>query len=215
MVSETKSVSKGLADRFSAEFSDKGGQVVYTKTVPDGTTDFTTVAGEIAPLNPSLIFFGGEYEVGAALRKATAAVPAPLMGGDGIKDDAYIQAAGAEAEGDIASSIGAPLDQLATAADYKAAYDAAGFAEPPSVFGPYAYDAANVIIDAAAKALKGQSSVTTKARKAVIKSVGATDTAGITGRIAFDQFGDTVTKVFTIYKVTGGAWAPVKTVEAA
>ena len=137
------------------------------------------------------------------------------MGGDGIKDDAYIQAAGANAEGDIASSIGAPLDQLESAADYKAAYEAAGYDDPPSVFGPYAYDSANLIIDAAAKALKGQTKVTSKARKAVIKSVGSTDTEGITGRIAFDEFGDTVTKVFTIYKVTGGTWAPVKTVEAA
>jgi branched-chain amino acid transport system substrate-binding protein len=214
VVSETKSVSKGLADRFSAEFEDKGGQVVYTKTVPDGTTDFTTVASEIAPLNPSLIFFGGEYEVAAALSNATAAVSAPLMGGDGIKDDAYIQAAGANAEGDIASSIGAPIDQLAAAADYEAAYEAAGYDDPPSVFGPYAYDSANIIIDAAAKALKGKSAVNKKARASVVKSVQATDTEGITGRIAFDDYGDTVTKVFTIYQVTDGQWVPVKTVEA-
>jgi branched-chain amino acid transport system substrate-binding protein len=215
VVSETKSVSKGLADRFTAEFEGNGGQVVYTKTVPDGTTDFAAVAGEIAPLNPSLIFFGGEYEVAAALSKATAAIPAPLMGGDGIKDDAYIEAAGADAEGDIASSIGAPIDQLASAASYEAAYEAAGYDDPPSVFGPYAYDATNVLIDAAAKALKGKSAVNKKARAAVIKSVQATDTEGITGRIAFDDYGDTVTKVFTIYKVTDGAWVPVKTVEAA
>lgn len=214
VVSETKPVSKGLADRFSAAFTDKGGQVVYTKTVPDGTTDFSTVANEIAPLNPSLIFFGGEYQVAAALSKATASLSSPLMGGDGIKDDAYIEAAGADAEGDIASSIGAPLDQLTSAADYAAAYDAAGYADPPSVFGPYAYDAAKVIVDSAAKALKGQTKVTPKARAAVVKSVGKTDTEGITGRIAFDQYGDTVTKVFTIYKVTGGEWLPVKTVEA-
>lgn len=214
VVSETKAVSQGLADRFSAAFADKGGQVSYTKTVPDGTTDFSTVASEINPLNPSLIFFGGEYEVAAALSKATASLSAPLMGGDGIKDDAFIQAAGADAEGDIASSIGAPLDQLESAAGYAAAYEAAGYADPPSVFGPYAYDAANVIIDAAAKALKGKTKVTPEARAAVLKSVGTTDTEGITGRIAFDQFGDTVTKVFTIYKVTGGQWLPVKTVEA-
>jgi branched-chain amino acid transport system substrate-binding protein len=215
VVSETKSVSKGLADRFAAEFEGNGGQVVYTKTVPDGTTDFATVASEIAPLNPNLVFFGGEYEVAAALSTATASLPAPLMGGDGIKDDAYIQAAGADAEGDIASSIGAPIDQLASAAEYEAAYQAAGYADPPSVFGPYAYDATNVIIDAAAKALKGKSAVNKKARNAVVKSVQATDADGITGRIAFDEFGDTVTKVFTIYRVTNGAWVPVKTVEAA
>jgi branched-chain amino acid transport system substrate-binding protein len=214
VVSETKPVSKGLADRFSADFAAKGGQVVYTKTVPDGTTDFADVVAEISPLDANLIFFGGEYEVAAALRTAAAGIDAPLMGGDGIKDDAYIEAAGADAEGDIASSIGAPLADLESAAQYAEDYEAAGYSDPPSVFGPYAYDAANVIIEAAASALEGASKVTPEAREAVLESVQATETDGITGTIAFDAYGDTVTKVFTIYTVTNGKWEPVVTVEA-
>jgi branched-chain amino acid transport system substrate-binding protein len=206
-------VSKGLADRFSADFAAKGGQVVYTKTVPDGTTDFADVAAEISPLNPNLIFFGGEYEVAAALRTAAAGIDAPLMGGDGIKDQAYIDAAGADSDGDIASSIGAPLTDLESASQFVEDYDAAGFTDPATDFGAYAYDAANVLIEAAASALKGASKVTPAARDAVLESVQDTETDGVTGRIAFDAYGDTVTKVFTIYKVTNGAWEPVVTVE--
>ena len=36
---------------------------------------------------------------------------------------------------------------------------------------------------------------------------------GATGKVAFDEFGDTTTKVLTVYKVEGGKWAAVKTEE--
>jgi branched-chain amino acid transport system substrate-binding protein len=214
VVSETKAVSKGLADQFSADFTAAGGQVVSTHTVPDGTTDFASVVAEITPEAPDLIFFGGEYQVAAALRTAAAGIDVPLMGGDGIKGDDYIEAAGAEADGDLASTIGAPVGQLESAQQFVDDYDAAGYAEPPDDFGPYAYDAANVIIAAAAEALKGEDEVTPASRKAVIDLVQETETDGITGAIAFDEYGDTTTKVFTIYKVTSGRFEPVVTVEA-
>jgi len=212
VVNEEKPVSQGLADAFTEAFTAGGGEVVYTKVVPDGTTDFTTVAGEIAPLTPQLLFFGGEYEVAAAFRNAAAEIDAPLMGGDGIKDDIYIEDTGAAGEGDYASSIGAPLESLDTAADFVAAYEAAGYDDPPSAFGPYAYDAANLLIAAAASALEGEDEVTSEARAAVVDEVQAADVDGITGRLAFDEYGDTVTKVFTIYQVEGTEWVPVTTV---
>ena len=33
---------------------------------------------------------------------------------------------------------------------------------------------------------------------------------GVTGKVAFDQYGDTTTKVLTVYKVDGGKWVPAK-----
>ena len=34
---------------------------------------------------------------------------------------------------------------------------------------------------------------------------------GVTGKVAFDEYGDTTTKVLTVYKVEDGKWAPAKT----
>jgi branched-chain amino acid transport system substrate-binding protein len=209
IVSETKAVSRGLADDFSAAFTEAGGEVVYDMTVPDGTTDFATVVDQIAPLNPDLLFFGGEYEVAAAFRTAAAGIAAPLMGGDGIKDDAYIAGAGARSEGDLAGFVGAPLATLETAADFRDDYEAAGFADPSTDYGPYAYDAANLLIDAAAVALEDEDRVTPEAREVVIEQLQGVDLRGATGAIAFDEFGDTITKVLTMYQVTDGAWVAV------
>lgn len=213
VVSETKPVSAGLAEDFAAAFSEQGGTVAYETTVPDGTTDFSEVVAAIGELDtpPDVLFFGGEYAVAAAFRaSATAAgITAPMMGGDGIKDDAFIADAGPSSEGTIASTVGVPLDALSSAADFVAAYEAAGFDEPPSDFGPYAYDAANLLIDAAAGALADTDVVTPEARAAVIAALGAVEATGVTGAIAFDELGDTTTRVFTIYRVEGDAWVPV------
>ena len=210
VISETKPVSKGLADVFAARFAAAGGEVVQRTVVPDGTSSFETVLAEIAPKNPDVIFFGGEYQVAADLRiQATAAkLAAPVMGGDGIKDDAYIEAAGDASEGDIASSIGQPVAESDTAAPFLKAYKGAGFTEEPGDFGPYAFDAANVIIAAAAKALSGAEagSITKAQRDAILEAVAATKSEGASGAIAFDEFGDAKTKVLTLYRVVDGAW---------
>ena len=36
---------------------------------------------------------------------------------------------------------------------------------------------------------------------------------GATGKVAFDEFGDSVSRVLTVYAVTDGAWAAKKTGE--
>ena len=213
VVSEAKAVSKGLADAFGAALGPEGGAVVFTRTVPDRTTSYGDVVRAIAPLRPDVVFFGGEYDVGAEFTKQVAAggVTVPVMGGDGLKDDKYIQAAGPASDADLASSVGAPAGSLPSTQPYVDAYARAGFGEPPSDFGAYAYDAANVLIAAAAGALAGARSVTREARAATVAAVQATDTAGVTGRVAFDRFGDTRTKVLTLYRVAQGAWKPFKT----
>lgn len=205
IVSETKAVSKGLADAFSDAFSNGGGKVVAQEVVPDGATDFSDFLDFALPKKPDMIFFGGEYPVAATLRdQATeAGYTKPLVGGDGIKDPAYIEEAGAASKGTLASTVGVPADKLKSAKAFLAAYDDAGFAEPPTDYGPYAYDAANVIIAALAVELDGLDAIPADARALVVDAIQSTRTKGTSGRIAFDEFGDTTHRVFTLYRVAG------------
>lgn len=202
VVSETKSVSQGLANAFAQAFTGKGGTVTIQRTVPDGATDFTGVMTEVAATNPQMLFFGGEYDVAANARKASPV--GPLLGGDGIKDQAYISLAGVQSEGDIASSLGAPLANLPGGAEFARAYAAQNYAQPPSDFGPYAYDAANILLAAFAK--RGMD------RPGILQEVQATRSTGVTGPLGFDANGDTLNKVLTIYRVTQGRFQPQVTV---
>jgi branched-chain amino acid transport system substrate-binding protein len=213
VVSETKPVSKGLADTFAADFTSQGGAVVLRQVVPDGTTDFKDVASAIAAAHPDLVFFGGEYQVGAQFAKqvSEAGVTAPVMGGDGIKDDAYISSVGAASEGDVASTVGQPFAAVPSAKSFLDAYAAAHYADAPTDFGVYAYDAANLIIAGAAKALHGADKVTVEARRGIVAYVQAADVKGASGTVAFDPYGDPKDKVLTLYRVSSGAWKAVKT----
>ena len=56
--------------------------------------------------------------------------------------------AGPASNGDYASSVGAPIANQPLGAAFLSAYQAAGFAEPPIDFRPYAFDAAGMIIGA-------------------------------------------------------------------
>jgi branched-chain amino acid transport system substrate-binding protein len=213
IVSETKAVSKGLADAFAAAFTADGGTVTVQQVVPDGATEFTDFLDAAIPTTPSLLFFGGEYNVAASLRTAAtgAGLTAPLMGGDGMNDPEYIAGAGPDAEGSYASSVGVPLDQLDGAATFRAAYESAGFTSEPTNFGPYAYDAANAIIAALRKPLQGQKQLPKNARASVLSGLQAGGTTGITGPVSFDQYGDATSPTFTLYRVEGSplAWTPV------
>ena len=57
-----------------------------------------------------------------------AGLNVPLMGGDGIFSAEYIKLAGATADGDLATSVGAPTDTLPSATAFVEAYKAAGYA---------------------------------------------------------------------------------------
>jgi len=49
------------------------------------------------------------------------------------------------------------------------------------------------------------------ARQATIDALGKVSFEGVTGKVAFDQYGDATTRVLTVDKVVSGAWAPVST----
>lgn len=218
VVSETKAVSKGLADAFATSFKEQGGTVTIQQVVPDGATDFTDFLDAALPTKPDAIFFGGEYQVAATLRDqaTTAKFTGPLVGGDGIKDDSYITDAGAASKGTLASTVGVPLVTLTSSAakQYLAAYRKAGFDAPPTDYGPYSYDAANLLIAAAAKTLKNQTAIPPDARATISSGlIPAVKTKGATGPIGFDEFGDTTHPIFTLYRVSGPTkhlvWLPL------
>ena len=76
-----------------------------------------------------------------------AGLNVPLMGGDGIFDPAYIQLAGKTSNGDLATSVGAPPETLASAKQFISDYAAAGFKDPYGAYGAQSFDAANAIIN--------------------------------------------------------------------
>lgn len=215
VVHDKKTYGQGLALQFKAQFEKLGGKIPAVETVePDGK-DFGPVLSKIKRFNPDMIYFGGEYPAASLLSSQAdqQGLKVPLMGGDGIYSGTYITVAKAAGEGDFATSVGAPTDKLPTAKSFVDAYKAAGYADPYEAYGAYAYDAANVIISALAKVLPDADEINDEVRAKFRQAVQDGSVDGVTGKVAFDEFGDTTTRVLTVYKVENAAWVPQETKE--
>lgn len=213
IIHDKKTYGQGLAEFFRARFERNGGRIASTETINPGDKDFSGVVTKIRPLNPDLVFYGGEYPEASLIssQAKAAGLRVPLMGGDGIVDKTYVEVAGAAAEGDFGTSVGAPAEQLPSARAFIDAYRAAGYRDDFSAYGALAFDATNAIIGALAKVLPGKDAVDDSVRRATIEAVQQTNFDGATGKVQFDQYGDTVTKLLTMYKVSGGAFKPEQT----
>ncbi len=204
---------RGLVAAFTSQLTKNGAAVVAAETINPSDQDFGTTLAKIKALNPDLVFFGGEATAGSLLARQInlQGIKAPLMGGGGIFDPAFITSTGQAAEGSFCTSSGAPPDQLDSATALVDAYAAAKYKEDLTPFGAYAYDAANVIIEALAKVLNPTKTLTPETRKEIGAAVQASSFTGATGAIAFDEFGDNKARVVTMYRVTNQAWTAVKT----
>lgn len=211
-IHDKKAYGQGLVETFTEEFKAAGGQVVSAQTINPDDANYQAVISKVKPSAPEAVYYGGEYPQAGPLSQQmkAAGLNVPLMGGDGIFDPKYIELGGKTSTNDLATSVGAPTDTLETAKKFVADYNAAGYKDPYAAYGAYSFDAANAIIAALKESLKDADSAES-ARQATIDAMSKVQFDGVTGKVAFDQYGDTTSKVLTVYKVTGGKWAPVQT----
>jgi branched-chain amino acid transport system substrate-binding protein len=207
-INDKKAYGQGLVTAFTDAYKSAGGTIVDAETINPDDKDFSAVISKVKSAGPQLVYYGGEYPQAGPLSQQmkAAGLNVPLMGGDGIFDPAYIELAGKTSNGDLATSVGAPTEKLASAKQFVTDYDAAGFSEPYGAYGAYSYDAANAIINALKTSLANASDPKS-ARQATIDAVQKVDFEGATGKISFDEYGDTTNKTITIYKVVDGKWA--------
>jgi branched-chain amino acid transport system substrate-binding protein len=213
-IHDKKTYGQGLVAAFTDGFKSGGGTIVDAETINPDDKDFSAVISKVKNANPEAIYYGGEYpQAGPLSQQAkSAGLNVPLMGGDGIFDPAYIELGGKTSDGDLATNVGAPPEKLDSAKQFITDYQAGGFKEPYAAYGPYAYDAANAIINALKVSLPNASDAKS-ARSATVDAMSKVSFDGASGKVGFDQYGDSTTKVLTVYKVTGGKWVADKTGE--
>ncbi|WP_173476280.1 branched-chain amino acid ABC transporter substrate-binding protein [Streptomyces sp. 150FB] len=211
VVDDKQTYGAGLASLFKAGFQKEGGKLAGEDHVNTGDKDFATLVTKIKSSGADMVYYGGQYDESEILTKQLkdAGAKIPLMGGDGMFSDTYIKTAGKASEGDLATSVGAPVDTLPTAKDFIAKYKAKNYPGDYGTYGGYSYDAATAIIKAVGNVVK-DGKVPDGAREKIVTEVQNGKFDGIAGPVAFDQYGDTTNKQLTVYQVVKGAWKAVK-----
>ncbi len=160
------------------------------------------------------VYFGGEFGSGGGTFLADAVKAHGLhvgfMGGDGLFDPHFISDSsnGGSLTG-FCTSVGPYANVYPPAKSFLAAEAKMFPSFKVSTYDIESYDAANVIIAAYAKALKGGmikagQPMTIANRDIIAKLVGQTKNfSGASGTFSFDANGDTTNRVISVYKVTG------------
>ncbi|MZD06035.1 ABC transporter substrate-binding protein [Streptomyces sp. SID5785] len=215
-VDDKKTYGAGLARTFREEFTKLGGKVVATDHINPDDRDFGAIATKIKNSKADFVYYGGEYPAGAPLSKQIkdAGAKIPVVGGDALQSADYVKLAGKNAEGDFATSVGAPPEKLDTAKKFISAYNAGGYKEPYETYGALSYDAAWAIIQAVKTVVNdNDGKLPSDARAKITEAAQKVSFNGVTGQVSFDEFGDTTNRTLTVYQVKDGKHVPVKTGE--
>ncbi|MGP4084918.1 branched-chain amino acid ABC transporter substrate-binding protein [Streptomyces sp. KR55] len=216
VVDDKQTYGAGLAKIFNEQYKKLGGKVVGTDHVNTGDKDFGSLVTKIKNSKADLLYYGGQYDEAQLITKQLkdAGVKIPLFAGDGTFSTTYIETAGAAAEGDLVTAIGVPADTLPAAKDFIAEYKEKGYKGDYGAYGTYAYDATTAIIKAVKAAMDandGKLPEMNELRPKVVDEVQKSDFEGLTGKVSFDEYGDTTNKQLTVYQVEKGEWKAVKT----
>lgn len=194
---------KGIAGLFQNKAREIGLTVSGRETLDKTKADYTQELTKLRANPPDMIYFAGITPNGAVplARGVQALLPnTRLMGPDGIREQAFIDQAGAAAEGVLATVVGMPPDKLEGKG--KEFYDAytSKYGAPPGTYSVFGYEAAKMILQSIDKA-------ETKDRRHILDEIAKVKNYdGLFGTWSFDQNGDTTLNLVSGSTVKGGAF---------
>lgn len=203
LLHDTTDYGKGMKEYFTKYLEQNGGKVLGSFGVNADQQDFTAELTQIKQLNPDVIWFGGLTPLGVRIRLQMDKLgcTSQFQSVSGIISDAFIEGAGKLAEGTIAFREGEPVEKLPGGKWFLEEYQKAGYKEAPDAFGPFAFAAMSMVLDAVEKS--------GPKRKAVTEHLGKTkDYDSIVGKVTFDDHGQNISPAISKYVVQDGKWVP-------
>lgn len=197
---------KGAADEFEKRAKTLAAQVLRYQ-VRAGDKDFRAILGTV-PKDIDLINASLWAPEAALIAKQLPDVglDVRMIGGDSqFEPKDYIEASGGAAEGNYVTFLAPDMRKVPAAAKFVKAFEAKY--GPLSSYGPLAYEAANIILEAIKKVGKAD-------RAAIRDAVRATQNyRGVLGvPISFDHKGDVAGGLIFVYQVKGRRFEQIKTI---
>ena len=210
ILDDRETYGKGVADEFQTAAEDLGLEITGREGIDGSAPNYRSLMNKIAAADPDAIYFGGIIENNAAQLikdKVSAGMSNEevlFIGPDGIFVDELITQGGDAVEGIYTSFGGIPPEELGTAGQEFIDKYEQNFDDDVQPYTAYAYEAANVMLDAIERASE-EAGGEVPDRQAVVEQVFATqDYEGVLGTWSFDEDGDTSLTELSIQEVEGG-----------
>jgi branched-chain amino acid transport system substrate-binding protein len=192
---------KGLADfaqiALEADYPDI--EIALYEGVTVGAVDYSAIVNRVAASGAEAVIFGGYHPEASKIvgQMRSQGIDIPFVSGDGVKDESFIDVAGANAEGVYATgpmdTAGNPITQAARDAHV------AEYGEEPGPFFMNAYSAMLAIVNAIEVAGSTE-------YEAMIDALHDSVVATPVGDISFDDKGDARGVGFAVYQVQNGVY---------
>jgi branched-chain amino acid transport system substrate-binding protein len=194
VIDDASTYGKGLGDIVRSEL---GATVAVSDVIDPKGSDYSAAVTKVKDAGADTVFFGGYYEAAGRLAKqlADAGVEAQFISGDGSKDDGFMAAAGAAAEGAILTCPCAPAESLEKGGDFVTAYTEA-YDLAPGTYAAESFDAANFFLAAIAEGNTDRASI--------LEYINSTTFPGITKDVEFDDTGEVTSTAVYSYIIKDG-----------
>ena len=207
--------SEPLANAFLRSFEELGGKVVFSGTVEEGRTDLAGLIGEVASVDPDLIYYPlyASMAGNATVEVRAGDLPSSvnLMGPDSLWSEEFVGSAGvAAAEGVYVSAPTHEFDNPIYDTFVARYVDQHG-AKPTSIWHAYAYDAARLTLAAMDQAavLEGDGTLHI-GRQGLRDSLYAIEGfEGLTGTLDCRSNGDCGQPEYSVYQIRNGEFVRV------
>jgi branched-chain amino acid transport system substrate-binding protein len=198
---DTTDYGRGHLQYFTENWEALGGEILSVDGLVSDQTDFTAELTRIKALEPEVVVFLGLTPMGVAVKRQfdKLEMEAQYNVCSGCMNESFNEALGESAEGVVTWLDGAPYFLMPGGQDFLDAYEEEGYEERPEAYGPFAYVAANLIIDTIEQVGPD--------RKQVAETVARSkrdDT--LIGPVEFDDHGQNIIPLVTIYVSQDGEW---------
>ena len=201
LIHDTTDYGRAHAKWFSQFLADAGGKILSTQGTAKDQKDYTAELTRAKGDKPEVIWYGGLTPDGVRVRVQMdkLGIRAQFQGTSGIKSDTFNETAGPTAEGTLAFVEGAPTEKLPGGKKFLDAYARGGFKEPSEAYGPFAYVAANLVIDAIEAVGPDRAKVAQRLKR-------TKDRNTIIGPVEFDEHGQNTVPLISKYVSQDGKW---------
>ncbi len=201
--------SLGVSSAFENKFTELGGEIVDKQSLQSGETDFSAILTSLLAQDFDVLYLPIYYtEAGLFIKQAREmGITQPIVGGDGFHSPTLVELAEPQNANDIyfTSHFSTESDDPKVQEFLKKYEEKYG--QEADTFAALAYDAANLIFDAAERA--GEANP-----EAIKDAIAATENfEGVTGTFAIDENHDPV-KPALMLKIEDGKIVSSESVEA-
>jgi branched-chain amino acid transport system substrate-binding protein len=198
---DTTDYGRGHAKFFTEGLQKHGGRILSTTGTAKDQKDYTAELTKIKAERPEVIYYGGLTPDGVRVKVQMdkLGIRAQLQGTSGIKSDTFIETAGASAEGVYCFVEGAPTEKLPGGKKFLEAYGKMNFKEPSEAYGPFAYVATHLTIDAIEEVGPDRTKVAQKLKRTKNANT-------IIGPVEFDDHGQNTVDLITTHVAQDGKW---------